>query len=682
VRRAGAVLGAFLALALSHLLAPHTARAQEAETDITEPEHLVLVRQTPAVNPGGAFGLRLRVDDPPPGAQVRMALHDHVTSRSQFARTLTGESLPRRITDRVVTPLADLSRADDGTIGLRIVTADTAAEESDVQPPLDEDDEGVYPVVVELLDADGELVDTLVTHLIRLPVPDEPGSDRQEHPLATVVVVPMHAPPSHVAPDTIDPAVLAPLDLTLDALLAHPGTALTLAPTPEALAGAAAVDPAFGPRLVEAAEDRAVLAAPWVRLDAASWLDAGLGEELERQRDAGAAAIESVLGRAGDADVATIEAGSGPEGVAAAVDGGAATVIVPEQDLAPLGADFILTLTRPFGVLSTDGDVVPALMADAALAAHTSIDDAVLGAHRLLADLSVLALDRPVEARVATVVLDDETAGNPSFLDAFLGGLAQPLPEGAAPLVQASTVDDVLATVEAVGVDADPDPGAPLVRTFVDGLPGPGPIGRLDDDLAAVRFDIASYRTVFGPDDDLADAAETVVLTAASSSLDGPERRALLDAAFAPMRAALDGIHPPERQRVTLTARRGQIQLVLTNDGEGAAEVVLELRGDRLAFPGHEDGRVPVHLEGPTTRIDLEVEARSSGDARLDLRLVTPDGRIELGRTVITVRTTAVSGVGIVLMVAAAVFLVVWWTRTILRERHATRRRHPAHARH
>lgn len=90
---------------------------------------------------------------------------------------------------------------------------------------------------------------------------------------------------------------------------------------------------------------------------------------------------------------------------------------------------------------------------------------------------------------------------------------------------------------------------------------------------------------------------------------------------------------------------------------------------------------MPVHLVEESTRIELEVVARSSGDAPLDIRLTTPDGGRVLDESRITVRTTAFSGVGVVLMGAAAVFLAVWWTRTILRERRTSRRRHPSHAR-
>ena len=56
-------------------------------------EHLVVVEQTPWVVPGGAFALRLRVDDAPAGAQ---AAHGRCTGRS--ATRIGLRPLPRRST--------------------------------------------------------------------------------------------------------------------------------------------------------------------------------------------------------------------------------------------------------------------------------------------------------------------------------------------------------------------------------------------------------------------------------------------------------------------------------------------------------------------------------------------------------------------------------------------------------
>lgn len=672
----GRLLAAAAAAALLATGAPAGTAAQSEDDGAA---HLVVVRQTPWVPPGGTFAIRLRIDDAPPDAQLRVSVHDRVRTRSAFARSLDGLGLRARLGERRVANVDELAVLPEDAVEWRIPTGPVTGEEPLVD--LGRDEEGVYPVVIELLDGDGEVADRVVTHLLRLPDPDD-----DEHPLATVVLLPLHAPPSHVGPAEVDATALAPLDVTVDALRTHPGVPLTLLPTPEALAGAATVDPAARARLAAAAEGRDVLARTWVRLREAAWDEAGLDEQLDAQRRAGRAAVTDVLGRAPSDEVAVIDSGGGVDAVAHAVDAGADTVIVPQADLEPLDEDvFPVTLTLPFLVPTEEGDdpdTVTALAVDAALAAHVgATDDPVLDAHHLLADLAVLALDAPVSRRVAVVALDDDAATDAAFLDAFLAGLSQPERVGAAPFLAPSTVDDALAGVELAGADGGADPDDPLVRLFADDLDRPTNLGSLRADLEAAAVDLASYRSVFGPDDALAAEVDELILTAASSSFDAGGRRALLDIGRQRLRAELGAIHPPPRQRVTLTAREGQVQLALTNDADRPADVTLELEGDRLEFPDHPDGRLLVRLGVGTTRVDLDVRARSSGDAPLDLRVTTPDGRLELGRSRVTVRTTAVSGVGLVLMGAALAFLVVWWTRTILRERGTARRRHPAHAR-
>ncbi|MBA2280495.1 MAG: hypothetical protein H0W25_04560, partial [Acidimicrobiia bacterium] len=249
-----------------------------------------------------------------------------------------------------------------------------------------------------------------------------------------------------------------------------------------------------------------------------------------------------------------------------------------------------------------------------------------------------------------------------------------------AALLQATTVADAVALVEPAGPQGGADPDDPLVRDpLLETATRPLPDG-LANELRGLDAAVASYRTVFGPSDPLAGVVSDLVLTAAAAELTSGERRAVLGAGRAALDAQLELIAAPQRQRFTLTAREGRVQLSLTNGTDRPVDVTLELRGDRLELPEYPDGRVQVRLEPGTRQIDLLLRARSSGDAPLDLRVTSPDGRLDLGRTSVTVRTTAVSGVGLVLMGAALLFLVVWWTRTILRDRRAARGRHPAHA--
>jgi hypothetical protein len=247
-------------------------------------------------------------------------------------------------------------------------------------------------------------------------------------------------------------------------------------------------------------------------------------------------------------------------------------------------------------------------------------------------------------------------------------------------VVTARTVAGALGEIEPAGAGGEPDPDDPLVRSMATADP---PLGVTDlaRRLEDVRADIGSYTATFGPDDELAEQLSLLVATAAATDLDDGDRAEAFAAASDAVDQRFVGLHPPEAQTVRLTSREGRVQLVLVNDTGRPAQVTLLLRGDRLVLPDAPDGRLPVTLTEAATRVDLRVEARSSGDAPLDVVLVTADERIALGQARITVRATAVSGVGVVLLGTSAAFLVVWWTRTIVRERRSARHRHPAHER-
>jgi hypothetical protein len=55
----------------------------------------------------------------------------------------------------------------------------------------------------------------------------------------------------------------------------------------------------------------------------------------------------------------------------------------------------------------------------------------------------------------------------------------------------------------------------------------------------------------------------------------------------------------------------------------------------------------------------------------LALQLATPSGSEEIASSTDTVRSTAISDVGLVLMVSAALFLAVWWARNARHGRRA-----------
>jgi hypothetical protein len=127
----------------------------------------------------------------------------------------------------------------------------------------------------------------------------------------------------------------------------------------------------------------------------------------------------------------------------------------------------------------------------------------------------------------------------------------------------------------------------------------------------------------------------------------------------------------PETFTLTLAARDGTIPLTLGNQSGLPLRVVIRLRSQKLEFPEGES--ISLLLTEPSTRIDIPVRARTSGDFPLQIDVLTPDGQQRLAMSRYTVRSTAVSGVGLVLSVGAGAFLVVWWARHWHRTRRSAR---------
>ena len=76
-----------------------------------------------------------------------------------------------------------------------------------------------------------------------------------------------------------------------------------------------------------------------------------------------------------------------------------------------------------------------------------------------------------------------------------------------------------------------------------------------------------------------------------------------------------------------------------------------------------------------SARASLSTPAQrtASGAFPLALELATPSGSEEIAAGTDTVRSTAISDVGLVLMVSAALFLAVWWARNARHGRRARR---------
>jgi hypothetical protein len=169
------------------------------------------------------------------------------------------------------------------------------------------------------------------------------------------------------------------------------------------------------------------------------------------------------------------------------------------------------------------------------------------------------------------------------------------------------------------------------------------------------------------PGNDLDDRLEEQLLVAEASTLRSSQRSAHLDAIGDRLRSNLGLIRVPTARTITLTARKGDIPITIRSDATFPVRVRVRVSSPKLRFP---DGGVrELELNRRNTTELFAVEARTSGAFPLLVSLQSPDGSTVVTESSFTVRSTAFSGVGVVLSVGAGAVLLAWWGRHLVRGR-------------
>jgi hypothetical protein len=461
----------------------------------------------------------------------------------------------------------------------------------------------------------------------------------------------------------------------VDALAAHPQVPVTLQPTPDTIAGLEATDPTAVARLGRSLAGREVLAGTWVPTSLPAMLADGLGDQVSLSLTRGDDALATYLGT----DVAGrtwVQDGPVDQSTLSFLRGSQFDrVVLPESDLDPNPGR--LTVVQPFEVAAADETLARAAVADAGLQLHfTDQPDPVLAAHQLLADLAQIFADAPndLQPRGVVIVPPVSWVPDPAFLDAFLGGL------DGSPLLAGEQLDAFFDTVP----PASARDGDPLIRQVVtdDGAIRADASALLPGSQRAARRQLGSLATVLPPDDTrVYPRLERLLLQVPSSDLSFSERQARLAALNNGIRSETSQVQLGGSRTITLTARRGQLPLTVVSLSDEPLSVLLQVQSDKLQFPGLATtgpATIPLTITKGNTQRIITVEARTAGDFPLHITVLSQDGNLVLAKASFTVQSTALSGVGVILSVGAALFLVVWWGR------HSWRARKPArtHRRH
>ena len=682
---AGGLLGTVLAGALTVATAL-TGVVPEAPAGAAgaRPAALTLVSQTAVVQPGQSFALRLRPAPsagPAAGLALTVAVFPCLSSLSAFDQSVLAGPTGTPISQTTAPlPLAGLPTAAGGAVDLTLpvsvgpssgplIRLAPSGAQCQSYPS------GVYPVRIQLVSRPaGTVVGSLTTHLVFT----EATATTQR--LRVAVVLPLQAtqrsaaatpaellarPEAALTP--VDPGAVAALDATLASLadqhaavpatLQVSGQTVGLLDTP---ANASALA-----RLTQLAATPAVhqvTVAPFVPVDAAAMVAAGLSDELALQIARGAQTVAAASSR----PVPDVTAGFGPWVAGGPVDGATLGALVQDgfqqvvlPSTAVSGVPGSGSTTQPFVLADGRGSSVVGMTAAADLTLRfvAAAGDPVLAAHQLVAELAQLYYERPNGTTPRAVVAAAPAAwtADPAFVDALFGSL------GTNPLAEPVTLRQLFALF--------PTPATCRggCRLAAPGGPGGLPVAAIRDQ----RVRVNGFASAAPGQRPLAQRLGDLVLGAEALALRPGQQAAVAGAAGAAVDAQLGQLAISGDQEITLTARSGRVPVTLVSSASYPVGGVLSLGSDRLLFPGGTSRwSTPVTvLPHHTTVVYVRVQARTSGTATVAVSLRSPDRSLRLVAGTVAVRTATTSVVGVILSAGAVAVLGAWWVRTSLRRR-------------
>ncbi len=640
------VVAAFL-----FVLCPILANAQTTQTATHQ---LKLAHQTAFVGPNGVFTAEVSTGDLPANTKIELVLYSAVTSRSRLDRTIAGEQLGSALFSTPATIL-DASRSTK-TLSLPLNEKWPAPEGGTVLS-----ESGVYPVLIEATAANGTRLDSIVTHLLRLPTPTTPTT-----PLAVATTVVIDAPlgVSREGAPQLSDAQLSRAGEQFRIIAAAASTPLTLAATPflvQALTEAGDTSPRPD------RQARQTLSRPYVTIDAGSLISAGQSSVLNAEYATGDSILANVFEAAPDRRTLVLDPSVTPSALNLLAQSGTRSVVLQSSQIrSSLVSDESSVLTKRFLVESENGTSFSAMANDDAASSRFLLTtDPILGAHQALAELMMLHQEQLGADRgiALTIPAATDTAALKEFLAGLTATTGNQSGSAGNMVLQPLTLDDLFTRTGVAGTTQKP-----LVRSWTSN--DPTDLGTYGARLEQARWNLLGLRAMLPKGGEIVDPVEATVLASAEATLTTNDRTSVLDAANNQLLAITSAISLPKSQKVTLTSRSGKIPLVITNDLPVEALVRINVSSPKLEFPSGTTYEI-VLAPSSTTRTDIEVTTRASGAFPLDVAITSSGGGVLVASSRIDVRSTAISGVGLFLSLGAGLFLLVWWGRHIRHRRRA-----------
>lgn len=668
--------GAWAATSPARAAGGSTARDRPPQGVQIGSNRLDLLGQSTFVQRAGSFDLRLGISTPDPSAdRLQVLAYPRLTTRTAFLAAQSGHLPAYSIWGSAPLPLTTLARSTAGGVELEIpVDRVSSNRQIPTFTTSSGAPEGVYPLQVALYNANGvPLGPRLTTFLVYV------GARADFARLSVALILPFSATPP-IGPNGAVGAVSATASKRLADIAGALGASavpVTLAVSPyalDALSGGPPIDQATLhtlSRAISSAHDE-LLPASYVPLDIPGMLGAGMGGEVARQYAQGSATIASKLGARPSSGTWAVPGRLDARSLAFLARLGLARLVVPNRDLTKVPRSYRRTTFAEPTRLS--GSSMRVVGADDTLAKHfVSAGNQVMAAQDLLAELSMIQMETPSVRRGVAVIPPRSWAPNAAFLATVLEGLA------ANPILSPVRERTLFATVP----DALSYSGRPLVRNVAARSSSSTVSGA--SAVRSSRRDLEAIAAIVPQQTRVAASLRRRILLAEAYGVSRGVASGLLSSVASTLKKVEAGIELAPPGSITLTARDGQLPLTLLARASLGAHVELRLHSAKLTFraftppggtcsrPGPATEVCQLRLVSAQTTLQVPVEARTSGVFGLQEELLSPNGTVTIAANRDVIRSTAVSDVGIALIVVAAIFLAVWWVRDLRHGRRASR---------
>ena len=631
---------------------------------------LNFIDQTPWLEGPGLYDFRLDLAGVPPTDRVQVAVYPYVGNRTDFDRDATGEVDERAFYDQTIPVNALPADAAGGfDVPLPVNETPPAGNPFPNDVPIGETD--VFPVQFQLRDANGLAQGPPITTFIVYVLKAASGGALR--PLSAALIVPVASAPAVAAtgklgpPSDAESARLAQLATALNSdssvkasILASPLTLDELAAANSATAQSA-LSNLTGATVGGPFE---VLPGPYSPLSLGD-LQSVLPDQVASQLGAGAQTLQSVFQMAPDSSTWVVNGDLTPDTLGVLVSHHATEVIVPDSDLTPYPSEITFAGAT---YLNYQGTQIKVIAADPGLTADfTRSEPAKLAAYQLLAELAMIYSEAPNASapRGVAVLPPPALSVSADFIETLLSGLRGD------PLVSAGTASGLF---DAVGVPQGTrsltDTSTPTGGYSLPALNG----------ITGVLSAVNDLSQVFGTNPQLAGLKKQVLL-AESETITDDVRESVLLSIQKTAAVVNHAVSLPPESSITLTSTRGQVPITILTVGNLHPRVQLVLQSPHLIFLDFapRGGTCQVFSETrevctlslvtQNTTLNVPVETRSSGVFPLEVYLYTPGGGKELWYDKDTIRSTAVSGAAVIIIIVGLLALVLWWGRDLRRGR-------------